>query len=153
MTEFTKAKRDYDVIGGALQQANLTGYGFSSSSIKSMKIEEPTISKVSSRYALKVKASTPTYHIIKVDVGTTFESVLGSKEQADYFLDYLLKAYQKDELSLLNCEMFGRKFFDIFQESISSKLNNLPEGVKLKLIQLIKTISNKGKGNLIAFVF
>ena len=118
-----------------------------------MKIEEPTISKVSSRYALKVKASTPTYHIIKVDVGTTFESVLGSKEQADYFLDYLLKAYQKDELSLLNCEMFGRKFFDIFQESISSKLNNLPEGVKLKLIQLIKTISNKGKGNLIAFVF
>ena len=153
LTEFTKAKRDYDVIGGALQQANLTGYGFSSSSIKSMKIEEPTISKVSSRYALKVKASTPTYHIIKVDVGTTFESVLGSKEQADYFLDYLLKAYQKDELSLLNCEMFGRKFFDIFQESISSKLNNLPEGVKLKLIQLIKTISNKGKGNLIAFVF
>ena len=41
----------------------------------------------------------------------------------------------------------------ISSSSISSKLNNLPEGVKLKLIQLIKTISKKGKGNLIAFVF
>ena len=153
LTEFTKAKRDYEIIGNALEQANLTGYGFSSAPIKSMKIEEPSLSKVASRYALKVKASTPTYHIIKVDVSTTFEPVLGSKEQADYFLDYLLKAYEKDELSLLNCEMFGRKFFDIFQESISSKLNNLPEGVNIKLIQLIKTISNKGKGNLIAFVF
>ena len=78
---------------------------------------------------------------------------MGTKEQAEYFLNYLTSAYEQGEMVMLDCEMFGRKFKDILQESISSKLNNLPEQVKLKLQQLIKIVSNKGKGNLIAFVF
>ena len=151
LTKYVRAKKDYDLIGGALQMAESTGYGFASSN--SMKIEKPELSKVQGRHAIKVKASTSCYHIIKVDVGTTFEPVLGSKEQAEYFLNYLSSAYEKGETVILDCEMFGRKFKDILHESISSKLNNLPEPVKVKLQQLIKIISNKGKGNLIAFVF
>jgi stage IV sporulation protein A len=151
LSQFVKAKKDYDLIGNALEMAESTGYGFASSN--TMNIEKPETSKVQGRHAIKVKASTNCYNIIKVDVGTTFEPVLGSKEQAEYFLDYLLSAYEKGETNILECEMFGRKFKDILQESISSKLNNLPESVKVKLQQLIKVISNKGKGNLIAFVF
>ena len=115
--------------------AESTGYGFASSNM--MNIERPEMSKVQGRHAIKVKASTSCYHIIKVDVGTTFEPVLGNKEQAEYFLNYLTSAYEQGELVMLDCEMFGRKFKDILQESISSKLNNLPEQVKLKLQQLI----------------
>ena len=151
LTKYVRAKKDYDLIGGALQMAESTGYGFASSNM--MNIEKPEMSKVQGRHAIKVKATTSCYHIIKVDVGTTFEPVLGSKEQAEYFLNYLTKAYEKGEEFILDCEMFGRKFQDILQEAISSKLNNLPEAVKVKLQQLIKIISNKGKGNLIAFVF
>ena len=151
LSKYVRAKKDYDLIGSALQMAESTGYGFASSNM--MNIERPEMSKVQGRHAIKVKASTSCYHIIKVDVGTTFEPVLGTKEQAEYFLNYLTSAYEQGELVMLDCEMFGRKFKDILQESISSKLNNLPEQVKLKLQQLIKIVSNKGKGNLIAFVF
>lgn len=151
LSKYVRAKKDYDLIGSALQMAESTGYGFASSNM--MNIERPEMSKVQGRHAIKVKASTSCYHIIKVDVGTTFEPVLGNKEQAEYFLNYLTSAYEQGELVMLDCEMFGRKFKDILQESISSKLNNLPEQVKLKLQQLIKIVSNKGKGNLIAFVF
>lgn len=151
LSKYVRAKKDYDLIGSALQMAESTGYGFASSNM--MNIEKPEMSKVQGRHAIKVKASTSCYHIIKVDVGTTFEPVLGTKEQAEYFLNYLTSAYEQGELVMLDCEMFGRKFKDILQESISSKLNNLPEQVKLKLQQLIKIVSNKGKGNLIAFVF
>lgn len=54
---------------------------------------------------------------------------------------------------MLECEMFGQKLKDVIQGGIVGKLSGLPEPVKLKLQQIIKTISNKGKGNLIAFVF
>ena len=151
LSKYVRAKKDYDLIGSALEMAESTGYGFASG--KTMKIERPELSKVQGRHAIKVKASTECYHIIKVDVGTTFEPVLGSKEQADYFLNYLISAFDKDEQKLLECEMFGRNFRDILQESIVSKTNSLPEGVKLKLQQILRIISNKGKGNLIAFVF
>ena len=67
-----------------------------------MKIERPELSKVQGRHAIKVKASTECYHIIKVDVGTTFEPVLGSKEQADYFLNYLISAFDNEQPSKMD---------------------------------------------------
>ncbi len=153
LSQFVKAKKDYDLIGNALEMANTTGYGFASSPIDAIKIDKPELTKNGNRYGLKVKASTSCYHIIKVDINTAFEPILGGKEQAEYFLDYLNKAYEQNELAILDCELFGRKFKDILQETISTKLNNLPEPIKQKLQQIIKIISNKGKGNLIAFVF
>lgn len=153
LSQFVKAKKDYDLIGNALEMANATGYGFASSPIEEIKIDKPELTKNGNRYGLKVKAATSCYHIIKVDINTAFEQILGGKEQAEYFLEYLTKAYEKDQLAILDCELFGRKFKDILQETISSKLNNLPEPIKQKLQQIIKIISNRGKGNLIAFVF
>lgn len=153
LSSYVKTKKEYDVISKALSMAESTGYGFSASNQDRLVIEKPIILKQGSRYGIKVKATCPTYHIIKVDVSASFEPVLGSKDQAEFFTKYLTDAYEKSPLEMLECEMFGRKFKDIINESISIKLHNLPEPVKLKLQQLIKTISNKGKGNLIAFVF
>ena len=56
-------------------------------------------------------------------------------------------------MKMLECELFGRKYEQIISQGIIVKLNSLPDPVKLKMQQLLKTISNKGKGNLIAFVF
>ena len=153
LTEFVKAKREYQLIGSALQMAETTGYGFSSASLETMKIEKPTATKSGNRYGVKIKAVASTYHIIKVDLETSFEPTLGSKMQSDYFLDYLLKAYGEDPKKVLECELFGQKFGDIIKAGITGKLATLPEPIKIKLQQLIKTISNKGKSNLIAFVF
>ena len=153
LTEFVKAKREYQLIGSALQMAETTGYGFSNAILETMKIEKPTATKSGNRYGVKIKAVASTYHIIKVDLETSFEPTLGSKMQSDYFLDYLLKAYEEDPKKVLECELFGQKFGDIIKAGITGKLATLPEPIKIKLQQLIKTISNKGKSNLIAFVF
>lgn len=153
LTEFVRAKRDYEVIGSALKMAETTGYGFSNASMDNMVIEKPTTTKSGNRYGVKVKATASTYHIIKVDLETSFEPTLGSKMQSDFFLDYLTKAYEEDPKKILECEIFGQKFGDIIKAGITGKLATLPEPIKVKLQQLVKTISNKGKSNLIAFVF
>lgn len=153
LTEFVRAKRDYEVIGSALKMAETTGYGFSNASMDNMVIEKPTTTKSGNRYGVKVKATASTYHIIKVDLETSFEPTLGSKMQSDFFLDYLTKAYDEDPKKILECEIFGQKFGDIIKAGITGKLATLPEPIKVKLQQLVKTISNKGKSNLIAFVF
>lgn len=153
LTEYVKAKKDYDLIGEALKMADATGYGFASTTLKDCKVSKPEIVKSGSRYGVKVKASTSTYHIIKVDVETSFEPILGSKDQASYFEGYLKQAYDVDPLKILDCELFGRKYEEIISQGIQMKLHSLPEPIKLKMQQLLKTISNKGKSNLIAFVF
>lgn len=153
LSEYVKAKKDYDLIGEALKMADATGYGFASTSLKDCKVGKPEIIKAGSRYGVKVKASTSTYHIIKVDVETSFEPILGSKDQAGYFENYLNQAYDVDPLKILDCELFGRKYEEIISQGIQMKLHSLPEPIKIKMQQLLKTISNKGKSNLIAFVF
>lgn len=153
LSDFVKAKRDYDLLGGALKMAEATGYGFSATGVQHMQIEKPEEFKTQGRYGIKVKATAPTYHIIKVDTVCTFEPILGSKDQSEFFLKYLLDAYDKDPKDILECELFGQKLKDIIQGGVAGKLSALPEPVKVKLQQIIKTISNRGKGNLIAFVF
>ena len=153
LSEYVKAKKDYDLIGDALKMAKETGYGFATTSVDNYLIDRPEVIKSGNRYGVKVKATTSTYHIIKVDVDTSFDPILGSKEQADYFQNYLLESYEQNPLKVLECELFGRKYQDIIYQGISMKLNSLPDPVKLKMQHLLKTISNKGKGNLIAFVF
>lgn len=153
LSEYAKMKRDFEFVSNAIKMAKMSNYGFASADSSEMIIEKPCVLKQGSRYGIKVKATIPTYHIIKVDVETSFEPVLGSKEQADFFVNYLLENYEQNPLSIMECEMFGRKFKDIINQGITLKLDNLPDSVKVKLQQLIKTISNKGKNNLIAFVF
>ena len=153
LSEYVRAKKDYDLIGEALNMAQTTGYGFASTSLKDYKVNKPEVIKSGSRYGVKVKVGAATYHIIKVDVETTFEPILGSKDQAEYFETYLMNAYEVDPLKMLDCELFGRKYQDIITQGINMKLHSLPEPVKIKMQQLLKTIANRGKGNLIAFVF
>lgn len=153
LSEFVKAKREYDKIAFALEQATKTGYGCSQASLEDIKIEKPCTIKAGSRYGIKVKATSSTYHVIRVDLETTFEPILGSKMQSDYFVDYLSKAYDENPLLVLDCEMFGQKFKEIIKTGINSKLISLPEPIKVKMQQLLKTITNKGKNNLVAFVF
>lgn len=153
LSEYVRAKHDYDLIGDALKMADSTGYGFASTSLKEFKVSKPEIIKSGNRFGVKVKATSSTYHIIKVDVETTFEPILGSKDQAQYFSNYLNEAYDIDPLKILDCELFGRKYEEIISQGIEMKLHSLPEPIKIKMQQILKTISNRGKGNLIAFVF
>lgn len=153
LCKYKEIKKDYELVGNALKMASMSGYGFASASKEDIIIDKPVVVKSGNKYGIKVKASSPSYHIIKVDVDTSFEPILGSKEQAEYFVNTLLENYDKDPLSILECVMFGRKFGDILSQGIMLKLDNLSEPVKIKLQQIIKTLSNKGKGNLIAFVF
>lgn len=153
LSDYAETKKNLEFILNAVKMAKMSNYGFASSEESEMVIDKPVVLKQGSRYGIKVKATIPTYHIIKVDVETSFEPILGSKEQSEYFVNYLLESYEKNPLNILECEMFGRKFKDIISQGIALKLDNLPDNIKLKLQQLIKTISNKGKTNLIAFVF
>ena len=153
LSRLLKAEKEYTKIANALLTAKETGYGCSEACLEEIKIDKPCVMKAGNRYGIKVKATTSTYHVIKVDLETSFEPILGSKIQSDYFVDYLSKAYEENPLLVLDCEMFGQKFKEIIKAGINSKLITLPEPIKAKMCQLLKTITNKGKSNLVAVVF
>ena len=89
--ELNEAKIAYDQIKGALKMVKQTGYGIASPTLSDMKLETPEIIKQGSRYGVKLKAKAPSIHMIKVEVESTFEPIIGSELQSKELINYLTK--------------------------------------------------------------
>lgn len=84
-----------------------TGYGVAVPSLNDMKLENPEIIKQGPRYGVKLKAVAPSIHMIKVDVESTFEPIIGSEVQSKELIDYLMRDYKKDPTSIWQSEIFA----------------------------------------------
>lgn len=153
MQEYAKLKNDYAYISSAIEMAMASGYGFATPSVDKINIDKPELIKQGNRYGVKVKASAPTLHIIRVDVETSFAPLIGLKEQSEALVEYLAEGMDVDSSAIFDKQIFGQNMGVVLQGGISSKLTTLPETTKVKLQNLMKTLANKGKSNLIAVVF
>lgn len=150
--DYHDAKTEYDQIKYALKMVKQTGYGVASPTIKDMKLETPEITKQGSRFGVKLKACAPSIHMIRVDVNSTFEPIIGTESQSKELIDYIMRDYETDPSSIWKSEIFGRSLDVIVGEGIQSKISMMPEQVRYKLQQTLTKIVNRGSGNLIAIV-
>lgn len=148
--ELNIAKKEYDQIKGALKMVKQTGYGIATPSLEDMKLDKPEIIKQGSRYGVKLKAKAPSIHMIRVDVESTFEPIIGSELQSKELIDYLTK--NNNGTDIWKSEIFGRSLDVIVQEGIQAKLSMMPENIRYKLCQTLSKIINKGSSNMIAIV-
>ena len=147
----SEGRGEYENIKGALKQVYQTGYGIVLPRIQDMKLEKPEIIKQGGRFGIKLKAKATSIHMIKVDVESSFEPIIGSEMQSKELIDYIMKDENNPE-KIWESEIFGRSLNEIVQEGIQGKLSLLPDSAKYKLSQTITKMVNKGSNNLIAIV-
>ena len=87
--------------------------------------------------------------MIKVDVESTFEPIIGSELQSKELIDYLTK---DDNNDIWKSEIFGRSLDVIVQEGIQAKLSMMPDNIRYKLGNTLTKVINKGSNNMIAIV-
>ena len=90
--------------------------------------------------------------MLKVDVESTFEPIIGSELQSKELIDRLMKDYENDASSIWKSEIFGRSLEAIVQEGIQAKLSMMPDNTRYKLKDTVSKIVNKGSNTLIAIV-
>ena len=150
--DFNEAKKEYDQIKYALKMVKQTGYGVASPTLEDMKLDTPEITKQGPRYGVKLRATAPSIHMIRVDVNSTFEPIIGSELQSKELIDYLMKDYDENPSNIWKSEIFGRSLDVIVQEGIQSKLMMMPDNIRFKLQNTLTKIVNKGSNNMIAIV-
>ena len=150
--EYNEAKYEYDQIKSALKMVKQTGYGIASPTLADMKLDTPEIVKQGSRFGIKLKAVAPSIHMIRVDVESSFEPIIGSELQSKELINYLMKDYDTNPSNIWKSEIFGRSLDVIVQEGIQAKLSLMPDNARYKLGQTLTKLVNKGSGNMIAIV-
>lgn len=151
-TEFNETREEFSQFKEAIKMVKQTGYGTSFPTIKDMKLDTPEIIKQGTRYGVKLKAVAPSIHMIRVDVESTFEPIIGSETQSKELIDNLMKDYETDPQSVWKGEMFGRSLDNIVQEGIRGKLSLMPDNIRHKLQTTLTKVVNKGSNNMIAIV-
>ncbi len=151
-TDYKDSQEEISSLKGALKMAKNSGYGIVYPSIRDMKLNTPEIIKQGSKYGVKLKAVASSIHLMKVEVESTFEPIIGTELQSKELIDYLMKDYEADPDSIWKSEIFGRSLEAIVQEGIQAKLSLMPENTRYKLSNTVKKIVNKGANNLIAIV-
>ena len=150
--DFNEAKEEYDGIKHALKMVKQTGYGVATPALHDMKLETPELTKQGPRFGVKLKATAPSIHMIKVDVNSTFEPIIGSEVQSKELIDYLLKDHDTSPSSIWKSEIFGRSLDSIIQEGIQSKISMMPDNIRFKLQNTLTKVVNKGSNNMFAIV-
>jgi len=149
---YKESKEETEIIKSALKSAKQTGYGIVYPTLKDMQLDNPEVIKQGSRYGVKLRAKAASYHIIRADVISSFEPIIGSEIQSKELIDYLMRDYSTNPTSIWRSEIFGRSLDSIVKEGIQAKLSIIPESTRYKLSQTITKIVNKGSNNLIAIV-
>jgi stage IV sporulation protein A len=117
-----------------------------------MVLDNPQVIRQGSRYGIKLRAIAPSIHMIKVEVESSFEPIIGSEEQSKQLLDKIMADYDKDPTGIWNSEIFGRTLNEVVNDGIRAKLYLLPENIQYKFRESLEKVVNKGRGGIIAFI-
>jgi stage IV sporulation protein A len=152
MQQFSTAKREYDRFADALEMVKTTGYGVASPPLEEMRLDEPELIRQGARYGVRLKATAPSIHMIRVDVESEFAPIIGSEKQSEELVRFLMQDFESDPLKIWESDMFGRSLHSIVKDGIQAKLAMMPDHARYKLQETLGRIINEGSGGLIAII-
>ena len=144
--------RDGNTLETAIKMVKQVGYGIATPKTNDMLLDKPEIIKSGSRYGVKLKAIAPSIHMIKVDITSSFEPIIGSKDQCETLINYIMQDYEVDPNSVWKKEIFGRTLDEVVIDGIRAKLYILPDKAKAKLKETLEKVINQGSAGLIAII-
>ena len=151
--ELVEAKKAYDRVKEALASVREQGYGVVQPSMDELKLEEPEIVRQGGRYGVRLKASAPSLHLIRVDIETEVSPIVGSEKQSEELLQYLLREFEGDPTAIWQTNIFGKSLHELVKEGLNNKLTRMPEEAQAKMQMTLQRIINEGRNNLICILF
>ena len=150
--DLVSAKNEYDKIKVALDSVKETGYGVVNPSVSDLVLQEPVIINKNGNSSIKLKATAPSLHIMRVDVESEICPAVGSVEQSGSLVTYMMNEFENNKQEIWNKNMFGKPMNELVKDSIDGKIAGLPEEVQTKMRKTLTKIVNERKGGVICIL-
>lgn len=152
MRDLARIKERYDKISEALDMVEEKGYGIVMPEVEDLTLNEPEIIKRSGSYGVRLKASAPSIHMIKANIETEINPIVGSEQQSEDLIRYLMREFEEDPVKIWSSNLFGKTLYELITEGLHTKLDNMPDDARSKLGETLEKIINEGSGGLICIL-
>ncbi|WP_316638024.1 stage IV sporulation protein A [uncultured Ruminococcus sp.] len=150
--ELAQSKSNYDRIGKAYEDVLESGYGIVMPTMEELSLEEPEIVRQSGKYGIRLKASAPSVHMMRVRTTAEVTPIVGSEQQSEELVTYLLKEFEESPAKIWDSNIFGKSVSDLVGEGLNNKLCRMPEKARLKIGETVEKIINDGCNGLICII-
>lgn len=152
VSTLSQKQREFDKISRAYEQVKETGYGIVMPTIDELTLDEPKIIKQSGKYGVKLKASAPSIHMMRVETQTEVTPIVGSEAQSEELVSYLLKEFEESPEKIWESNIFGKSVHELVNEGLHNKLSRMPADARKKIGQTIERVINDGCNGLICII-
>ena len=128
------------------------GYGIVMPTLEELSLDEPQIIKQSGKYGIRLKASAPSIHMMKIHTEAEVTPIVGSEQQSQELVSYLLKEFEENPAKIWESNIFGKSVHELVNEGLHNKLYRMPEDARKKIGETIQRIINDGCNGLICII-
>ena len=95
------------------------GYGIVPPVLEEMSLDQPEIIRHGGRFGVRLKASAPSVHMIRVDVKSEVAPVVGSERQSEDLVNYLVSEFEENPEKLWESQIFGKSLHELVKDGIT----------------------------------
>ena len=152
LKDLSAMKAQYERVAEALSMTEEKGYGIVMPAKEELRLDAPEIIKQNGSYGVKLSASAESIHMIRANIKTEINPIVGTEQQSEEMVKYMLKEFEADPQELWNSNMFGKTLYELINDGLYSKLEHMPEDSRAKLSETLERIINEGSNGLICIL-
>lgn len=150
LKEFSAMKHEYSKVLEAVSMVRMKGYGVVTPDREEILLEKPEIIKHGNKFGVKIKASSPSIHMIRANIETEIAPIVGTQEQAEDLIQFINQA--DVEKGIWNTNIFGKTVEQLVNDGITAKVAIIGEESQLKLQDTMQKIVNDSNGGMVCII-
>ncbi len=150
LKEYAEMKEQWQKIFPALESVRRAGYGVVIPEREEITLEEPTVIRQGNKYGVKIKAVSPSIHMIRANVETEIAPIVGTKEQAEDLIGFINGREQGETMWETN--IFGKSVEQLVNEGIQAKITGIGPDSQEKLQDSMQKIVNDSNGGMVCII-
>ena len=103
------------------------------------------------KFGVKMKAVSPSVHMIRANIETEIAPIVGSEEQANDLIEYIKTAQQSKE-GVWETNIFGKTIGELMEDGIRNKISMMDDECQLKLQDTMQKIVNDNSGGMVCII-
>lgn len=151
LKDMAKMKKEYTKVLNAMESVRNKGYGVILPERSEIVLDKPEVIRHGNKFGVKIKAESPSIHLIRANIETEIAPIVGTQDQAEDLIKYIQETDSK-EVGMWETNIFGKTVEQLVNDGILGKINMIGEESQIKLQETMQKIVNDSNGGMVCII-